>query len=115
MTLELALAVGVIYAASLHLLLSGSLWRLLVGLGLMSHGAHLLIFTSGGLVRASPPLVREGALAPDAGAADPLPQALVLTAIVIAFAVLAFALVLALRAGSATGRDDLDAYGGDPG
>ena len=76
---------------------------------------HLLIFASGGLVLGAPPLVREGALAPLEGGADPLPQALVLTAIVIAFAVLAFALVLGLCAGEAGETDDLEAYGGERG
>ena len=57
----------------------------------------------------------EGAQRAVEGSADPLPQALVLTAIVIAFAVLAFALVLGLRAGEAAGTDDLEAYGGERG
>ena len=115
MTLLLALAVGVVYGVSLLLLLRGSLWHLLVGLALLSHGAHLLIFAGGGLVFGAPPLVAEGALAPAPGSADPLPQALILTAIVIAFAVLAFALVLGLRASGATGTDDIDAYSGERG
>ena len=113
MTLLVACAVGVVYAVSLLLLLRGSLWQLLLGLALLSHGAHLLIFAGGGLIADAPPLVAEGALAAPPTVADPLPQALVLTAIVIAFAVLAFALVLGLCAGEALGTDDLDAYGGD--
>lgn len=113
MSLAVALAVGVIFGASVHLLLAGSLWRLLLGLALMSHGAHLLIFAGGGLVAARPPLIGEGELLPVAGVTDPLPQALVLTAIVIAFAVVAFVFVLAMRAGETTGEDALDAYGGD--
>ena len=112
MTVLVAIAVGTLYGASLLMLLRGSLWQLLLGLALLSHGAHLLIFAGGGLVLGAPPLAAEGAAAPAAGSADPLPQALVLTAIVIAFAVLAFALVLGLRAGSAAGTDDLGAYGG---
>jgi len=108
-----ALAVGVVYAVAILLLLQGGLWRLLAGLALLSHGAHLLVLAGGGLVSAAPPLVTEGALAPAAGSADPLPQALVLTAIVIAFAVLSFAMVLGLCAGSATGRDALDAFEDD--
>lgn len=115
MSLLLAVTVGVVYAVSVLLLLRGSLWQLLVALTLLSHGAHLLIFAGAGLVMGAPPLVREGATAPAAGSADPLPQALVLTAIVIAFAVLAFALVLGLRAGQAAGTDDASAYGGEPG
>jgi multicomponent Na+:H+ antiporter subunit C len=115
MILLVALAVGVVYAVSLLLILRGSLWQLLLGLALLSHGAHLLIFAGGGLVEDAPPLVADAALRPVAGAADPLPQALVLTAIVIAFAVLAFALVLGLCAGESGRTDDLDAYGGEPG
>lgn len=115
MTLLIACTVGVVYGVSILLLLRGSLWQLLLGLALLSHGAHLLIFAGGGLVLGAPALVAEGALAPAAGSADPLPQALVLTAIVIAFAVLAFALVLGLCAGEAGGTDDLDAYGGERG
>lgn len=115
MTLLIAIAVGVVYGASLLLILRGSLWRLLLGLALMSHGAHLLIFVGAGMVPGAPPLVPEGQSAPLAGSADPLPQALVLTAIVIAFAVLAFAVVLGLCAGEDAGTDDLDAYGGDRG
>ncbi len=115
MTLLIALAVGVVTGTSVLLLLRGSLWHLLLGLALLSHAAHLLLFTAGGLVADAPPLVAEGMLRPEAGGADPLPQALVLTAIVIAFAVLAFALVLARSAGEATGSDDLAEYGGEQG
>ena len=115
MTLLIALGVGCVYAVSLLLLLRGSLWQLLLGVALLGHGAHLLIFVGGGLVAGAPPLVRADALAPVSGSADPLPQALVLTAIVIAFAVLAFALVLGLRAGEDADTDDLDAYGGERG
>ncbi|MDJ0788641.1 MAG: NADH-quinone oxidoreductase subunit K [Myxococcota bacterium] len=115
MTLFVALAIGVVYGVSILLLLRGSLWQLLVGLGLLSHGAHLLLFAGGGLVASAPPLVAEGATQPAAGSADPLPQALVLTAIVIAFAVLAFALVLGDRAAAKARTDDLDAYSGEPG
>ena len=113
MNVLVAIAVGVVYAVSLRLLLRGRLWQLLVALALISHGAHLLLFAAGGLVSGAPPLVAEGAVVPAAGSADALPQALVLTAIVIAFAVLAFALVLGLRAGQAAKTDDLRAYGGD--
>lgn len=115
MTLLLALSVGVVYAVSILLLLRGSLWQLLLGLALLGHGAHLLIFIGAGLTESAPPLAPEGALAPAAGSADPLPQALILTAIVIAFAVLAFALVLGVRAGQAARCDDLREYAGDPG
>ena len=109
MTVLVACSVGVVYGVSLLLLLRGSLWQLLLGLALLSHGAHLLIFAGGGLVLGAPPLVPEGALGPAPGSADPLPQALVLTAIVIGFALQAFALVLLVR----TGRSEDDAEGED--
>ncbi len=115
MTLLIASAVGLAYGIALLLLLRRSLWNLLLGLALLSHGTHLLIFTAGGLTEGAPPLVPEGASVPMEGSADPLPQALVLTAIVIAFAVLAFALVLGMRAGQEAGTDDLDPYGGERG
>jgi multicomponent Na+:H+ antiporter subunit C len=81
---------------------------LVLGLVLLSHGANLLIFTAGGLTRAQPPVVPPGATTPPVPAADPLPQALILTAIVISFGVLAFALVLFHRAYQTIGTDDPD-------
>jgi multicomponent Na+:H+ antiporter subunit C len=82
--------------------------KLLIGLTLLSNAANLLIFTAGGLTRGRPPLVPEGDLRPAQPFADPLPQALILTAIVIGFGVLAFAMVLAYRAYQTVGTDDLD-------
>ena len=65
---------------------------------LLGTAANLLLFVAGGLTPAEPAIVPEGALAPDEVVANALPQALILTAIVISFALLAFALVLAVRA-----------------
>lgn len=104
----LALLVALLYAAGVYLMLARSVVKLIFGLVLLSHGAILLIFTAGGLARAAPPLAAAGALAPPPGHADPLPQALILTAIVISFAVTAFAAVLAQRTCAATGADDVD-------
>lgn len=109
MTLLLALAVGVLYAAGTYLLLRRSAVRVVFGLALLGHAANLLIFTAGRLVREGPPIVPPGALAPPAPSADPLPQALILTAIVIGFGVQAFALVLLKRACQEAGTDDVDA------
>jgi len=81
--------------------------KLLIGLGLLSHAANLLLFTAGGVVRGRPPLVPEGEKMPIDVIADPLPQALMLTAIVISFAVLAFALVLVYRTVQTVRTDDL--------
>ncbi len=108
MIVVLAFVIGGLYAAGLYMMMRRSIVKLIIGLGLLSHAANLLIFTAGGLVRARPPLIPEGATAPPAPFADPLPQALILTAIVISFGVLAFALVLIHRTHETVGTDDLD-------
>ncbi len=108
MTVVLAAVIGGLYAAGVYLMLRRSVVRLVFGLILLGHAANLLIFTVGGLVRGRPPLVPLGANAPPLGVADPVPQALVLTAIVIGFAVVAFAAVLVGRAVVVVGTDDSD-------
>jgi multicomponent Na+:H+ antiporter subunit C len=89
------------------MMLRRSLVKVILGLALLSHAANLFLFTVGGLTRGKAPLLsEEGA---DAAAyADPLPQALILTAIVIGFGVQAFALVLFKRVYQTVGTDDLD-------
>ena len=112
MAVVLAFVIGGLYAIGLYLMLRRNLAKLILGLALLTNAANLLIFTVGGLVRAGPPFVPEGATAPPAGVADPLPQALILTAIVIGFGVLAFAMVLAYRADQTNDSDDMDAMRG---
>lgn len=99
----LAVTVGVLVAAAAYLMLAGDLLRYLFGLTLVSNAANLLIFTSGRLTLGAPPLIADGSYAPDGTVANALPQALVLTAIVIGFGLFAFSLVLALRARSELG------------
>ena len=111
MELLLALAAGVLYAAGIYLMLRRRLAQLIIGLGLLSNGTNLLIFTAGGLTRARPPVVPAGATSLVEPYADPVPQALVLTAIVIGFGLLAFALVLAHRVHATVGTDDVDDVG----
>jgi multicomponent Na+:H+ antiporter subunit C len=108
MTLVLAVVVGLLYTCGVYLMLRRNVVRLVFGLVLLGHAANLLIFTAGGLIRGRPPIAAVGALAPEAGVADPLTQALVLTAIVIGFAVVAFAAVLVHRVVDSTGTDDSD-------
>lgn len=105
----LAFVIGGLYAAGLYLMLRRSLVKLILGLSLLGNAANLLIFTSGGLTRGRAPVVRSGDEVLSSSAADPLPQALILTAIVIGFGVLAFTLVLLKRAYQIVGSDDLDA------
>jgi multicomponent Na+:H+ antiporter subunit C len=104
----MALLVGALYAAAFYLLLARSKVKLIFGLLLLGHAANLLIFSAGGLVRAKPAIVPGTAESPLPGYADPIPQALILTAIVIGFAVLAFAAALVKRAYIESGTDDTE-------
>jgi multicomponent Na+:H+ antiporter subunit C len=89
-------------------MLRRSLVKLIIGLVLLSHAANLLIFTIAGLTRGRPPLILADATTVTEPFADPLPQALILTAIVIGFGIQAFALVLFKRVYQTVGADDLD-------
>lgn len=108
MELIFAVVVGGLYAAGVYLMLQRNMVKLILGLALLSHGANLLIFTSGGLTRASSPIIPGDAATLTVRAADPTPQALILTAIVISFGVTAFMLVLVHRTHQEIGTDDLD-------
>jgi multicomponent Na+:H+ antiporter subunit C len=108
MSVVLAIVIGGLYAAALYLLLRRNLAQVILGLAMLTNATNLLIFTVAGLVRARPPLMGPDEYQPAPPFADPVPQALILTAIVIGFGVLAFALVLAYRAFQVVGSDDLD-------
>lgn len=99
--------IGVIIGCGTYLILQPHLLRVVVGLSLYAHGANLALMVSGGLKRGSPPLLTAGG-----PYADPLPQALVLTAIVISFGMTAFATVLAFRTRQVVGSDALDELAG---
>ena len=104
----LAIVIGGLFAAAVYLMLRRSLAKLIIGLSLLTSATNLLILTVGGLTRARPPLVPVGATRPIEPFADPIPQALILTAIVIGFGVLAFMMALAYRTYNVVGSDDLD-------
>ena len=108
MTTLMAFAIGGLYAAAIYMMLRRSIVKLVIGLVLLSNAANLLIFTVAGLTRQAPPIIPEGLVAPAAPVADPLAQALILTAIVIGFGVLAFAVVLIHRAYEIVRVDDMD-------
>lgn len=110
MQILMAIVIGGIFACSLYMILRRSIVKLIMGLALLGHAANLLIFSAGGLARANPALVRPGETSPPAPYADPIPQALILTAIVISFGVIAFMMVLVSRAYSAVGTDDTDRF-----
>lgn len=103
MEIIMAFVIGFLFMVAVYLILSKSLLRIIIGTGLLSHGAHLLILTMGGLGGEAPPVLNEGAKP----FADPLPQALILTAIVISFGVTAFFLVLAYRSYQELQTDDI--------
>jgi multicomponent Na+:H+ antiporter subunit C len=108
MEILLAFLIGGLYAAGLYLMLGRSIGKLIVGLVLISQAANLLIFTAGRLTRAHAPILAEGGVQDPSALADPIPQALILTAIVIGFGVLAFALVLVHRTFQTVGTYDID-------
>lgn len=94
----LAALVGCFVALGVYLLLSRAIIKMLLGMTILGNGVNLLIFTAGRLMRGVAPIVPEGLAQPAGPIANPLPQALILTAIVIGFAMFSFLLVLAFRA-----------------
>lgn len=104
----MAYVIGTLFAAAIYMMMRRSIVKLVLGLIMLSNAANLLIFTVSGMTRGSPPLILPGTEDALKVIADPLPQALILTAIVIGFAVLAFAVVLIHRAYEVVGTDDLD-------
>ena len=103
-----AVIVGILFAISVYLLLSGSLIRLVLGIFVLGNATHLMIFVAGRLTREVPPLIPAALKVAEPGFANPLPQALILTAIVISFSLFAFLLVLAYRAYQTLNTVDTD-------
>ena len=108
MELLLALLVGVLMGTGVYLMLRPRSFDVILGLTLLSYATNLLIFSGGRLVPGKPPVLRDGVPADLAHYTDPLPQALVLTAIVIGFAMTAFLVILAIRARADLGNDHVD-------
>ncbi len=108
MELLLALITGFLFSAGFYMMMRRSLVKLIIGLVLLSHAANLFIFTLGRLSRENPPLIPQDSETTGTLFADPVPQALILTAIVIGFGIQAFAIVLIRRVYEETGTDDLD-------
>jgi len=121
MSFLLACTIGMLFAAGTYMLLRRSFVKLIIGLGLIGHGANLLIITAAGInteivgengevieIRGTPPLIAEGEQTLTAGSADPIPPALILTAIVISFAIVSYTIVLVKRTYQELGTDDLN-------
>jgi multicomponent K+:H+ antiporter subunit C len=115
--MELALAsfIGVLVAGGVYLLLRARSFDVILGLTLLSYAVNLLIFSMGRLVVGKPPILAEGVAPTLANHTDPLPQALVLTAIVIAFAMTAVLLVVAIRSRGDSRTDHVDGDEPNPG
>ena len=101
----IASAIGVLTAAGIYLVLRGQSFPVIIGLAFLSYAVNLFLFSMGRLTINHPPIIDPNA----PGYADPLPQALVLTAIVISFGMTALSVVLALRGFLETGSDDVRA------
>ena len=101
------LAISIVVAAAVYLSLSRDLFRVVAGLTLLGAATNLIVFAAGRLASLTPPLLASVDDAPAAAASNPLVQALVLTAIVISFALLCFSLVLGARLRKASGNDDI--------
>ncbi|HET8885050.1 MAG TPA: Na+/H+ antiporter subunit C [Salinimicrobium sp.] len=108
MEILLAILIGILYAAGIYMILRRSLVKLIIGIILLGNGANLLIFLLGRITQGKPPVIDEGANILIAAYADPVPQALILTAIVISFGIQSFAIVLIKRAYKEVKTDDLN-------
>ncbi|WP_043539039.1 NADH-quinone oxidoreductase subunit K [Salinarimonas rosea] len=107
MTLVYAITIAAYVGCGLYMMLSRHVVRMILGLTLLTNGAIFLIFFSGRIGSSMPPVIPQGSDALSADAANALPQALVLTAIVIGFALTAFAIALALKAYRSLGTLDV--------
>jgi multicomponent K+:H+ antiporter subunit C len=108
MEMVLSVAIGILAASGIWLLLRPRTFQVIVGLCLLSYAVNLFIFGMGRLTMGAPPIMPRGGFIDPTTYADPLPQALVLTAIVISFATTALFLVVLIAARGLTGTDHVD-------
>lgn len=111
MEILMSIVIGFLFMIGTYLILTKTILRIILGTAILSHGAHLLLLTMGGLKKGAPPLLGENA----AVYSDPLPQALILTSIVISFGVTSFFLVLGYRAYTELKTDDMEKLRGEYG
>ncbi|MVP01896.1 Na(+)/H(+) antiporter subunit C [Paenibacillus lutrae] len=109
MELYMSLAIGVLFAVGVYLILSKSLLRIILGTSLLTHGIHLLLLTMSRLKTGAAPLLGEQA----ESYVDPLPQALILTSIVISFGVTSLFFVMAYKAYQKLGTDNMEELRGN--
>ncbi|HLV52856.1 MAG TPA: Na+/H+ antiporter subunit C [Cryomorphaceae bacterium] len=113
MELVLAICIGLLYAAGIYMILRKSLVKLIIGLTLLGNGVNLLIFLLGRITKGAPPLIPGNLETFGDIYADPVPQALILTAIVISFGLQSFAIVLIKRVYRIVNTDNLDRLGNE--
>ena len=104
MEVLMSVVIGIVFTVSVYLMLSRNIIRVILGTLTLSHGVHLMLITMAGLQRGGPPLLNQ----PSENYTDPLPQALVLTAIVIAFGVTSMLLTMAYRTYKEHKTEDLE-------
>ena len=107
MEILLAILVGVLYTAGLYMLLRRSIVKFIIGIIFLSNATNLLVFLASGIISGAPAFLKEGVINTKE-LSDPLPQALVLTAIVIGFGITVYTLTLKYKFFEITGTDDLD-------
>ncbi len=108
MLIFIAILTGFIFAVGLYMILRRSIVRLILGFALISNSVNLLIFISGKLVKGKPPIIPDNINSISESYSDPIPQALILTAIVIGFGLIAFSTILIKRAYLVNKTEDLD-------
>lgn len=108
MEILLVIIIGLLYAAGIYMILRRSLVKLIIGLLLLGNGANLLIFVLGKIVKGRPPLIDASESVLEGLYADPIPQALILTAIVLSFGLQSFSIILVKRAYQVVKTDDMD-------
>jgi multicomponent Na+:H+ antiporter MnhC subunit len=108
MELIVALGIGVLTGSGVWLLLRPRTFQVIMGLSLLSYAVNVFIFSTGGLRTGAAPILERGMAGHLSQQADPVPQALVLTAIVISFATTALLLVVLIAARGLTGTDHVD-------
>ncbi len=111
MEIIMAVLAGILFSTGVYNLLQKQLLRIVIGTALLSHGAHLFILTMGKLKRGAPPVLLEHGHGTEY--ADPLPQALILTSIVISFGLTSLLLVLAYRTAQENKTDNMDKLRGN--
>lgn len=105
-----SIVVGIMLGVGIYLMMERHIVRFIFGLMIVSNAVNLGIFVAGRLTKGNPPLISENSRQLAEGFANPLPQALILTAIVIGFGLLLFTMILAYRAYCEIGTADLDQY-----